>query len=263
MPNPGSPQAAKQAQQNMQSAMGPLMSKGMMIGMAGMLVVMLVSLMWRAQIGKALNFAFEPAFGFNGQHPVVTLIIAGLIMITLSTIIRTYMTDFVSQARNQKIQSEFNKEMRQARLENNLYKLKKLQEEQPKIMAKSMETQSQMMKFMPITMIIIMPIYAWVGFFLCDPYYIPSQYHGDLGWFFNMGGLFVTQVGDAFVHTGTVINMPWNITTDLIDRLWILPMWMIIYTMLSLPIGQLENRLVRYFMLKKRLKELDAIEKQS
>jgi len=261
MPNPGTPQAMKQTQQNAQSAMAPMMNKGMMIGMVGMLVIMMVAMMWRAEIGKGLNFVFEPLIGFGGEHPVVTLIIAGLIMITLSTLVRTYLTDFVAQARNQKIQSEFNKEMRQARLENNLYKLKKLQEEQPKIMAKGMETQTNMMKFMPLTMIIVMPIYAWVGFFLCDPYYIPSGH--DIMWFYDLGGLFVTQIGDAFVHTGTIINMPWDLTTDLIDRIWMLPTWMIVYTMLSLPIGQLENRIVRYFLLSKRLKELDAAERQS
>lgn len=203
------------------------MSKNSMVGMFAGLMVIMVVMMFREQIGKGLNFVFDPVIGFNGSWPVLTLVIAGLIMITLSTIIRSYMTDFVAQARNQKISSDFSKEMKQAKLENNLYKIKKLQEEQPKMMAKSMESSTQMMKSMPITMVVVIPIYAWVWFFLGGPDIDP------------------------------VISMPWG-TVNLMDSLWIMPIWIVIYTMISLPIGQLENRIVRFFLLRKRLKELDG-----
>jgi len=231
MPNPGSPQAMQQAQKNAPPPMP--MSKNTMIGMFAVLIIMFAVMSLRTQIGQALNFAFNPIIGFNDQWPVVTLIIAGLIMITLSTVIRTYMTDFVTQARNQKISSDFQKEMRQARLENNLYKLKKLQEEQPKITANSMASSTQMMKLMPITMIIVMPIYAWVWYFLAQVNAVTPE---------------LTQVALPFAHV------------NLMDSVWILPMWIIIYTMISLPIGQLETRIVRYFLLKRRLRELDGIE---
>ncbi|MDR0509321.1 MAG: EMC3/TMCO1 family protein [Candidatus Methanoplasma sp.] len=225
MPNPGSPQSMQQAQ----SAMPQMMSKGTIIGMVATMIILVVVMQFRMQIGQGLNFAFEPLIGFGGNWPVVTLVIAGLIMITLSTLIRSYMTDFVAQARNQKISSEFNKEMRQARLENNLYKLKKLQEEQPKMMAKSMESSTTMMKTMPITMLVVIPIYAWVWYFL------QNVVSPDL----------------------LSIHLPFA-EVNLLSTLWILPMWIVIYTMISLPIGQLENRVVRYFLLQKRLKELDG-----
>jgi uncharacterized membrane protein (DUF106 family) len=213
----------------------PAMPKGTMIGMFATLMIMMVVMMFRDPIGQGLNYGLQ-VIDFNGQWPVFTLIIAGLIMITLSTVIRSLMTDFVSQARNQKIQSEFNKEMRQARLENNLFKLKKLQEEQPKMMAKSMDTSMQMMKVMPITMVVVIPIYAWVYFFL----------------------------GNTVPEELLTVAMPWGTVGNLRDDvLWFLPIWIVIYTMISLPIGQLENRIVRYFLLKKRLKELDGIENKS
>jgi len=240
MPNPGSPESMKQVQQSM-----PQMPKGTMIGMVAGMVVMLIVMMYRTQIGKAMNYAFEPVIGFNGQWPVLTLVIAGLIMITLSTVIRTLMTDFVGQAKNQKIQSDFNKEMRKARTENNLYKIKKLQAEQPKMMARSMESSTQMMKVMPITMVIVMPIYAWVGYFLGDPYY---------------GGQVVSVVPPELL----TILIPWQ-EVDLVGRIVMnmIPVWIVIYTMISLPIGQLENRIVRYFLLQKRLRELDLLEKKA
>ncbi|MCL2032987.1 MAG: EMC3/TMCO1 family protein [Methanomassiliicoccaceae archaeon] len=228
MPNPGSPQAMQQSRQNMPMPM----QKGTMIGMFAVLIIMLVVMSFRDAIGGGLNYVFH-VIDFGGQSPVLTLVIAGLIMITVSTVIRSFLTDFVAQARNQKIQSDFNKEMRQAKLENNLYKLKKLQEEQPKMMAKSMETSTQMMKIMPVTMVVIIPIYAWVWYFISNT--VPEE------------------LLTAF--------LPWG-TVHLNETLWFLPIWIVIYTMISLPIGQLENRAIRYYLLRKRLAELDGIEKR-
>ena len=221
MPNPGSADSMRKAQQGM-----PPMPKGTMIGMFLMLIIMMVVMNWRNEIGLGLNYGLH-IIDFGGKWPVLTLVTAGLIMITVSTIIRTLMTDFVTQAKNQKIQSDFNKEMRQAKIENNLFKLKKLQEEQPKIMANSMQSSTQMMKVMPITMLVVIPIYAWVWYFVGNT--VPSEL--------------------------LTISMPWGFVT-LTDTIWMFPIWIIIYTMISLPIGQLENRLVRYLMLKKRLEAM-------
>ena len=35
------------------------------------------------------------------------------------------------------------------------------------------------------------------------------------------------------------------------------PVWIVIYTMVSMPIGQIENRLIRFIFLRKHLRELD------
>lgn len=232
MPNPGSPQSSMPQTQQAMSAM----PKGTMIGMFATLIIMMVVMMFREPIGEALNFVFQ-FIDFNGDWPVLTLVIAGLIMITLSTVVRSLMTDFVGQARTQSIQSEFNKEMRQARLDNNLYKLKKLQDEQPKMMSSTMENSTKMMKTMPVTMVIIIPIYAWVWFFLEN----------------TAGG-----------GTGEVlINLPWGSGYNVLESLWFIPSWIVVYTMISLPIGQLETRIVKYLLLRKRLKELDGIEYKS
>lgn len=228
MPNPGSPQSMSQMQQQM-----PGMPKGTMMGMMFVLVIMMVVMMFRSQIGGALNVVFQ-VIDFNGQWPVFTLIIAGLFMITLSTVIRGFLTNPMTQAKTQQVQTEFNKEMRTARLENNLFKMKKLQEQQPAMMAKSMETSTQMMKIMPVTMVIIIPIYAWVWFFLENT--VPPEL--------------------------VTIHIPWG-PVYILDTLWIMPIWIVIYTLISLPIGQLENRIVRFILLKRRLEELDGIEHKS
>lgn len=225
MPNPGSPQSMQQVQQQ-----APPMSSKTMVGMMFTLLIMMMVMMFRNQIGQALDVVFR-YIAFDGMYPVLTLIIAGLVMITVSTVIRSLMTDPIKMARNQQIQSDFNKEFRQARIENNLFKMKKLQEQQPKIMSMSMEASTQQMKVMPITMLFIIPVYAWVYYFLIE--------------------------GGAYFDTDVIANMPWGVV-NLNDLLMgFFPIWIVIYTMVSLPIGQIENRLIRFILLRKRLNELD------
>ena len=231
MPNPGSPQSMQQVQQQ-----APPMSSKTMFGMLAVMMVMTIIMIFRAQIGSALDSVFK-YIAFDGQYPVLTLIIAGLIMITVSTVVRSVLSDPIQMARNQQIQSDFNREFRQARIENNLFKMKKLQEMQPQIMAMSMEASTQQMKVMPISMIVLLPVYAWVWFFINPE---------SVG-----GGLYFAD-GMALAH------MPWAESFDLHTYLMgFFPAWIIVYTMVSMPIGQIENRLLRFYFLKKHLNKLD------
>jgi uncharacterized membrane protein (DUF106 family) len=225
MANPGSAEQMREMQQDM-----PQMPKGTMLAMLITLLIMMIVVQFREAIGGALDVVFC-VFDFNGEYPVLTLVIGGLIMITLSTTIRAALSKPIDQAKSQHIQSEFNEEMKKARLENNLYKMKKLQEEQPKIMAGQMKQQTDMMKVMPITMLIIIPIYAWIWYFIKNT--VPEALQ--------------------------TIIMPWG-TADLLDMVWFMPIWIVVYTLISLPIGQLENKAVTYVMLKRRLREIEAEE---
>ena len=219
----------------------PGMSGKTMMGMMLAMMIMLIVTSFRDPIGEALDVVFR-YIAFK-DSPVLTLILAGIIMITLSTVVRSFMTDFVGMARNQHIQSDFNAELRQARMENNLFKMKKLQEQQPQIMAMSMEASTQQMKTMPITMLLVIPVYAWVYYFL--------------------------KTGDtaAYFPGGTVlVNLPWS-TSEAFDVNTLLmgffPSWIVLYTMVSLPIGQIETRLIRLYLLRKRLSQLDLEAKRA
>ena len=233
MPNPGSPESMQNVQQQMPGVSGKTMM-GMMLAM----VIMLVVTSFRDPIGEALDVVFK-YIAFK-DSPVLTLILAGIIMITISTVARSLLTDFVGMARNQQIQSDFNAEFRQARMENNLFKMKKLQEQQPRIMALSMEASTQQMKVMPITMLFVIPVYAWVYYFL--------------------------KTGDTaayFPGQTVIVNMPWG-SLDVNSLLMgFFPSWIILYTLVSLPIGQIENRLIRLVLLRKRLRQLDLEAKRA
>ena len=181
-------------------------------------------------IGKTLNVVFQ-FIDFGGEYPVVTLMIMGSIMILLSSVLRTLMTDSLEQQKAQAFSSAFNKELRQARLDNNLYKVKKLMELQPVMMQKSMESSNQMMKSMPYTMLIVVPIFLWVRYFV------------DV------------TLGNAGTQ---IISVPWAMgAICLTDVYWFLPAWILIYSLISIPLGQIIMRLVRAYQFKRHLSSLE------
>ena len=181
-------------------------------------------------IGEPLNYVFQ-FIDFGGEYPVATLMIMGSIMILLSSGIRTLMTDTLEQQKAQAFSSAFNKELRQARLDNNLYKVKKLMELQPVVMQKSMESSNQMMKSMPYTMLIVVPIFLWVRYFV------------DV------------TLGNAGTQ---IISVPWAMgAICLTDVYWFLPAWILIYSLISIPLGQIIMRLVRAYQFKRHLSALE------
>ena len=182
-------------------------------------------------IGGALNVVFQ-VIDFGGEYPVVTLMLMGSIMILLSSGIRTLMTDTLEQQKAQAFSSAFNRELRQARLDNNLYKVKKLMDMQPMVMQKSMESSNQMMKSMPFTMLIVVPIFLWVRYFV------------DV------------TLGEAGTQ---IISVPWAMNAiNLTDVYWFLPAWILIYSLISIPLGQIIMRIVRAFQFKRHLAKLEA-----
>ncbi len=181
----------------------------------------------RSLLGSAVGFVFEPIIGFNGLYPVVTLFFAGALMTLFTTVLRHFFTDYVGQVRSQKVVSAFNKELRQARTENNKFKLKKLLDMQPQIMQKSMDASSTQMKLMPITMLVVIPIFAWLAVFMWGMSGEPSSF----------------------------INVPWSSGVNLNDA-YVLPNWILLYSLISIPFGQLLQRTLRYFNFRKRLREL-------
>ena len=206
-----------------------------MPSMMPMLVMMFLILILYAfdgsdhRIGEVLNYGLN-FFGMDGKYPIVTLFIVGALMASFSAILRSFFTDMIEQAKSQQIMSAFNKELRQARLENNSFKIKKLTEMQPTMMAKNMENSNKMMKSMPYTMIIIIPLFLWIRYFVN----VTVKDAGTLG-----------------------IFVPWA-NVSLLDQIWFMPDWILIYTLISIPFGQIVNRLIRTYKFKKYLQKLDA-----
>lgn len=182
----------------------------------------------RTWLGTIVGYVLEPLVGLNGAMPVVTLILTGLIMTALSVILRHFFTDYVGQAESQKIVSAFNKELQKARVENNKYKIKKLTEEQPKILQKSMDMSTSQMKLMPVTMLAIIPIFAWLSVWIghLDP-------------------------------AAAVVNVPWASNVSL-TATNVFPNWVLLYSLISIPFGQILSRVLRYIEFRKKLRQIGA-----
>ena len=180
----------------------------------------------RNGLGTLVGYALEPVVGFGGSYPVVTLFLTGMIMTGSTIIVRHFFTNYVDQVKSQKIVAAFNKELREARLENNTYKIKKLTEMQREVMQKSMQASTAQLKLLPMTMIIIIPLFAWIAVF--------------------MGGI-----------ANTYIAVPWALNVNLNDTI-LLPIWILLYSLISIPFGQILMRSLRFFEFRKRLCELEA-----
>ncbi|HUU07792.1 MAG TPA: EMC3/TMCO1 family protein [Thermoplasmata archaeon] len=197
-----------------------------------MLVAFMVALLvlfdnnLRQSLGRIVGLAFMPLIGFSGQYPVMTLVCAGLIMTLFSVTVRHFFIDWVAMARNQRIMSAFQKEMREARTSNNTFKLKKLTEIQPKMTAQSLKSTQSQLKLMPITMIVIIPIFAWISNFV----------YQDL--------------------SSTIFSVPWEFNADMKNSN-VLPNWILLYSLVTIPFGQVLQRTLKLFSFTKKLRQLE------
>lgn len=219
MPNPGSPESMR-----MQDMPAPAFPKGALFSMFFMIVYLMIVMTFREPVGQALDVFFS-VVAFT-DNPALTLILAGVIMIVLSTIVRCLLTDLVGPAMTQYKSKKFSAAYRQARLENNLNKLKKYEAMQAKMMAATQKQSSDMMMMMPATMVVLFPVYAWVWYFV--------------------------------EHlSNTIIWMPWG-QLDLTSSIVMFPAWIIIYSLMSLPLGQVLSKFFLYIKIDKRMEMLDA-----
>ena len=179
----------------------------------------------RQSLGKAMGVVLSPLVSFDGHIPVLTLIFTGLIMSIFSITVRHFFIDWVGQARNQRIGSAFQKELREARQSNNTYKLKKLMELQPQMMQQQLKASQTQLRLMPVTLIVIIPIFAWLSNFV----YVDLSY--------------------------TVFSVPWEHNASM-ESTNVLPNWILLYSLMTIPFGQVVTRLLKYLSFAKRLRAL-------
>ncbi len=209
-------------------------TSGFIMILLGMLTVMIIlDMRIRIALAQLIGTVLQPTIGFDlnmdgvGDYPVLTLICAGMITVVISTLIRHYFMDWVEMARMQKRMSAFNKELREARMKGDTLKEKKMREMQSQMMgAQSSQTMNQM-KPMVFTMIIAIAIFTW------------------------MWMMFIPKLDPR------TVSLPWNAYWALEERPYLFPNWILIYSLFSIPFGQLLQRTLKYANFKR---ELTAVE---
>ena len=131
------------------------------------------------------NTVFYPIIGFGGQYPVLTIFLAGIIVVTLSSLLTNFFTDWIKMGEAQETSKAFQKEIQKARKEGNTNRVSKLMKMQPEIMKKQTDASGGMMKPMVFLIIFIWPIFMWLRAFLASlpHYYFTSPWADHVSFF--------------------------------------------------------------------------------
>jgi uncharacterized membrane protein (DUF106 family) len=172
----------------------------------------------RKLLGTAVGYVLNPVIGFGGRLPILTILLAALLMIAASTVVRHLLVDWVKVARIQNTMRAFQKAMREARTSRDTRRIEQLTKFQTKLMGLQAELSSGQLKPMAGTMLIVIPLFAWL-------------------WEFVQG------LDYQF------FTAPWNPSVDMF-RSTVLPHWILFYTAVSIPFGTLLQKLLKYYSWK-------------
>jgi len=125
----------------------------------------------RNLVALSLNSVFAPVIGFSGANPLLTIVLAGIIVVFLSSFFTHLFTNWKAMGQAQEASKAFNKEITKARKEGNSNRLQKLMKMQPQIMRMTTQSSGGMMKSMFFLFIFIAPIFIWLTYFLGNVYY--------------------------------------------------------------------------------------------
>ncbi len=167
---------------------------------------------------------FYPLIGFNGEYPMLTLFLAGIIVVSLSSSLTNFFTDWKKMGESQEISKAFQKEIQKARKEGNTNRVKKLMKMQPEIMKKQTEASSGMMKPMVFLIIFIWPIFLWLRHFL----------EGLSHYYFTL---------------------PWAESVSFFYKPFLMQSWLFLYIIFSIVIGQVIRNGLKYISWTDQWKE--------
>ena len=176
----------------------------------------------RVVMGDVAETLLEPRIGFGGNYPALTILLAGMVMIGGTTVIRHLLVDWEQMADVQLKMQAYNKALSDARKEGQQARVQKLMKMQPEVLMLQSGMMSNQMRPMVFTMLIAIPIIMWLYEFTAG---LPVQ----------------------------ALSLPWEPHWELQERLWILPHWIVIYSVMALPFGQI---LLRGLKLASALQQL-------
>lgn len=120
----------------------------------------------RNLISLSINSVFAPLIGFSGANPLLTIVLAGIFVVFLSSFFTHLFTNWKAMGQAQEASKAFNKEITKARKEGNNNRLQKLMKMQPQIMRMTTQSSGGMMKSMFFLFLFIAPIFIWLTYFL-------------------------------------------------------------------------------------------------
>lgn len=171
-----------------------------------------------------------PVLGFGGALPVITILVAGALTTTASSIVRDYFTNWVKMARTNRVMAAWRKEQMDAMRKGNEARLKKLQEIQKGFSKDAQDMIFAPYKSMAVTTLAFVIMFTWIRSFVDST---------------------LLANGNPF------IAVPWSSNVWL-PSIYVFPSWVLLYSLLAIPFGQIVSRALKYFRFRRRLRELDV-----
>jgi uncharacterized membrane protein (DUF106 family) len=206
----------------------PSLSRFLMIFLGLLAIYALVSPEVGEGFARVADAALFPVIGFGGGLPTVTILLAGILTTTISSLIRDHYTNWVKMARIQKVTTALRKEQMEAFRKNQATRIAKLKEVQQGYMKDSMEMQTTPLKSMAWTLLLFIVIFTWLRLFV------------DV----TLAGL-----GNQW------IAVPWS-NHVFLNSVYVFPSWILVYSLLAIPFGQIVTRVLKYVRFQRRLGEL-------
>lgn len=181
----------------------------------------------RNTIAFSFNTVFAPLIGFGGANPLLTIVLAGVIVVFLSSFFTHLFTDWKAMGQAQEASKAFNKEITKARKEGNSNRLQKLMKMQPQIMRMTTQSSGGMMKSMFFLFIFIAPIFIWLTYFL-----------GSIVYY-------------------SYFTVPWGAGVSLFGKdAFIMSNWFFLYMLFSFLAGQLIRQALKWMSWTSRWKNI-------
>ena len=201
------------------------MSRTLMFMMFFLTLFVILDPNLRNLLASAANAVFYPTIGMGTAFPVITILLAGSLTTIISSLLRHVFTDWIKMTRVNKQMGSLRKAQMEALRRGNPAKVQKLRELQREMQAQSMDVTFSPMKSMAFTMLLFIVIFAWLSTFVY---------------------LYAVQLGHVY------FAVPWQYNVDL-RASYGFPAWVLLYSLLAIPVGQVVTRLLRFLQFRKRL----------
>jgi uncharacterized membrane protein (DUF106 family) len=182
----------------------------------------------RNGFASVADIVLFPVMGFGGGAPTVTILLAGILTTTISSVIRDHYTNWVKTARTQKVMGALRREQMEAMRKGQASRISKLKGVQADMTKDQMEMMTTPYKSMAWTLLLFIVIFNWLAL-LVD---IRLQ---------NLGNQWIAVPWSSHVYLNFVT---------------VLPAWVLLYSLLAIPFGQIITRVLKYIRFRRRLLEM-------
>ncbi|AKA47789.1 hypothetical protein IX51_00355 [uncultured archaeon] len=208
------------------------MKKGLQTQMLYMLsffvyIIILSNTTLRTAIGNALDVVFSPLIGFNFDLPVLTLLLAGILIGVVTSIPRYFFTDWLKMGKAQNRMKAFSKTMREAYKSGQKDRIQKLRKMQMDVTMEQQQVSMNTMKPLMIFSVVTYLIFIWLFSFIANlPY--------------------------------AIVAFPWNWNVNLNTHFYAyIYYWIIIYFLAVMVVGYFVTMVIKYVDFTYKLRRME------